>query len=67
MLNQEEYEDIKGVNRIRKSKDRQHNDQKKGTKCQATIYKTYTFKHAVDKVFLDGDYHVPENNRQHRT
>ena len=36
----EEFEDTKGVMRIRKSKkNRQHNDQKK--KGQPTIYKTY--------------------------
>jgi len=40
----EESEDTKGVIRIRKSKkDRQHNDQRKSTKGQTTIYKTYTF------------------------
>ena len=37
----EEFEDIKGVIRIRNSKDRQHNDQKKKDK-RTTIYKTYT-------------------------
>ena len=38
----EEFEDTKGVIRIRKSKkDSQHNDQKKRTKGQTTIYKTY--------------------------
>ena len=37
----EEFEDTKGVIRIRKSKDRQHNGHK-GTKGQTTIYKTYT-------------------------
>ena len=44
ILSQAEFEDIKGVIRIRKSKkDRQHNGQKgKGTKVQTTIYKTYT-------------------------
>ena len=37
---QEEFEDTKGVIRIRKSKkDRQHNDQKKNDK-RKTIYKT---------------------------
>ena len=42
---QEEFEDtkLKGITRIYKSKkDRQHNDQKKRTKGQITIYKTYT-------------------------
>ena len=33
----EEFEDTKGIIKIRKSKDRQHNDQKK--KRQTTIYK----------------------------
>jgi hypothetical protein len=37
----EEFEDTKGVIRIRNSKDRQHNDQKKKDK-RTTIYKTYT-------------------------
>jgi 3-phenylpropionate/cinnamic acid dioxygenase small subunit len=36
----EEIEDTKGVIRIRKSKDRQHNGQKKRKKGQTTIYKT---------------------------
>ena len=34
----EEFEDTKGVIRIRKSKDRQHNGQKKRKKGQTTIY-----------------------------
>ena len=40
----EEFEDTKGVIRIRKSKkDRQHYDKKKkSTNGQTTIYKTYT-------------------------
>ena len=40
---QEEFEDTKGVirNRISK-KNRQHNGQRKRTKGQTTIYKTYT-------------------------
>jgi hypothetical protein len=38
---EEEFEDIKGVIRIRKSKDRQHNDQKKKDKQRSTnTYKT---------------------------
>jgi len=38
----EEFEDTKGVVRIRKSKkDRQHTGQQKRTKGQTTIYKTY--------------------------
>ena len=37
-----EFEDTKGVIRIRKSKNRQHNGKKKSTKGQTTIYKTYT-------------------------
>ena len=37
---QEEFEDTKGVIRIHKSKNRQHNGQKrKSTKRQTTIYK----------------------------
>ena len=37
----EEFEDTKGVIRIRKSKkDRQHNAKRKRTKGQTTIYKT---------------------------
>jgi len=40
ILEKGEFEDTKGVIRIRKSKkDGQYNDQKKG---QTTIYKTYT-------------------------
>jgi hypothetical protein len=37
----EELEDIKGVIRIRKSKNRQYKGQKR--KGQTTIYKTYTY------------------------
>jgi hypothetical protein len=38
-----EFEDNKGVIRIRKSKKkRQHNGQRKSTKGQTTIYKKYT-------------------------
>jgi hypothetical protein len=41
-LHIEEFEDTKGVIRIRKSKkNRQNNGQRKGTKEQTTIYKTY--------------------------
>ena len=40
---QEEFDDTKEESRIRKSnKNRQHVDQKKSTKGQKTIYKTYT-------------------------
>ena len=40
---EEEFEDTKGVIRIRKlKKDRQHKTKRKGTKGQTTIYKTYT-------------------------
>ena len=44
LLLTEEFEDTKGVIRIRKSKkDRQHYDKKKkSTNGQTTIYKTYT-------------------------
>ena len=39
---EEEFEDTKGVIRIRKSmKERQQNGQKKKNKQQTTIYKTY--------------------------
>jgi len=37
----EEFEDTKGAIRIRISKDRQHNGQRKNTKGQTTIYKIY--------------------------
>jgi hypothetical protein len=41
-LAEEEFEDTKGVIRIRISKkNRQHNDQKKRENEQTTIYKTY--------------------------
>jgi hypothetical protein len=47
---QEEFEDTKGVIRIRKSeKDRQNNDQKKRTKEQATIYKTLHRKPKIEQ------------------
>ena len=36
----EKFEDTKGVTRSRKSKDRQHNDQKKKEKQQSTIHYT---------------------------
>jgi len=40
---QEEFEDTKGVIRIHISKkNRKYNGQKKSTKGQTTIYKTYT-------------------------
>ena len=39
---EEEFGDTKGLIRIRKSKDRQYNDQKKrDIKGQTTIFKTY--------------------------
>jgi hypothetical protein len=38
-----EDSDTKGVIRICKSKNRQHNGKKKSTKGQTTIYKTYTY------------------------
>jgi len=40
----EEFEDTKGVIRIRKSKNRSrlHDQKKKGSTGQTTIYKTYT-------------------------
>jgi len=46
---QEEFEDTKGVIRIRKSKqDRQHNGKKKRTKGQTTIYKTLHIKLKIE-------------------
>ena len=48
----EEFEDIKGLIRIRKSKDRQHNSLKKMTKGQTMIYKTLHIK-------LKIEYHEP--------
>ena len=43
MLAIEKFEDTKKVTRSHKSKkDRQYNGQKKRTKVQTTIYKTYT-------------------------
>jgi len=46
LIAEEEFEDIKGVIRIRKSKtDRQHNGQNKKTKGQTTIYKTLHIKY----------------------
>ena len=42
-VGREEFEDTKGVIRTRKSKkDRQYTGQKRRTKRQTTIYKTYT-------------------------
>ena len=38
---QEEFEDTKGAIKNHISKNRQHNDQKKSTKVQTTIGKTY--------------------------
>jgi hypothetical protein len=40
-LFREEFEDTKGVIRIRKSKNRQHNGQMKKNKGKTRIYKTY--------------------------
>jgi len=49
VLSKEKFEDTKGVIRIRKSKkDRQHNDQKKRTKGQTTIYKTIHIKSKIE-------------------
>ena len=43
LVMEEEFEDVKGVIRIRISmKNRQYNGQKKKDKGQTTIYKTYT-------------------------
>jgi hypothetical protein len=44
----EEFEDTKGVIRIRNSKDRQHNGQQKGIKGQTTIYKTLHIKLKIE-------------------
>jgi transglutaminase/protease-like cytokinesis protein 3 len=61
----EEFEDTKGVIRIRKSKDRQHSDQIKRTNEQTKIYKTWHRKLNVEQhesnlllyyVLLDGPY-----------
>jgi len=41
-MDYEEFEDTTGLIRIRISKNRQHNGQKKSTKGQTTIYKAYT-------------------------
>jgi hypothetical protein len=47
---EEEFEDTKGVIRIRKSKkDRQHNGQKKKYKRQTTVYKTLHIKLKIEK------------------
>jgi len=46
---EDEFEDIKGVIRIRKSKDRQHNGQKKKTEGQTTQWTKE--KGQVDKQF----------------
>ena len=43
-----ELEDTKGVIRSRKSKDRQHKDQKKRDKGQTTIYKTLHIKLKIE-------------------
>ena len=52
-MEQEELEDTKGVIRICKSKNRQHNGQKKGTKGQTTIYKhTHKSKDRVTRTPL---------------
>jgi len=45
---EEEFEDIKGVIRIRISKDRQHNGRKKRSKSQTTIYKTLYIKLMIE-------------------
>jgi len=44
----EEFEDIKGVIRIHKSQDRQHNVQKKKTEGQTTIYKNIHMKLKIE-------------------
>ena len=43
-VDQEEFEDTEGVIRIHKSKDRQHNDKKKGTEGQTMINKALHIK-----------------------
>ena len=44
----EEFEDNKGVIRIRKSKDKQHNDQKKKYNKTTTINKTLHIKLKIE-------------------
>jgi hypothetical protein len=67
---QEEFEDTKGVIRIRKSqKDRQNNGQKKRTKEQTTIYKTLhtenqrsnNTKHTKNREFQQSKGKVPRD------
>ena len=48
-MNIEEFEDAKGVIRIRRWKDRQHNGQKKNDKVQTTIYKTLCRKPKIEQ------------------
>jgi hypothetical protein len=43
-LDDEEFEDTKWIIKIRKSKDRQHNDQKKKDKQQSTKQYTENYK-----------------------
>jgi hypothetical protein len=46
---EEEFEDTKGVIKIRKSKkDRQHNGQRKGTEGRTKIYKTLHIKLKIE-------------------
>ena len=51
MYEEDEFEDTKGVIRIRKSKDRQHNDQKKKDKQRSTKH-TYKTKDRVTRTAL---------------
>ena len=44
---EEEFEDTKGVIKIRKSKDRQHNDQKKKDKQRSTKHTDKTKDHVT--------------------
>ena len=51
MYEEDEFEDTKGVIRIRKSKDRQHNDQKKKDKQRSTKH-THKTKDRVTRTAL---------------
>ena len=46
---EEEFEDTKGVIRIRQSKDRQHNSKKKKKKRQTPIHKTLHIKLKIEQ------------------
>lgn len=44
----EQFEDTKGVTKIRKSKDRKYNDQKTKDKRQAMVQNTFRRKHNIE-------------------